>query len=98
MDEAEGLQAAARGFEFGKTAAFLLDQVILDSADAFGRFKNIFPRGDTFSEQHGVTFARFRRPILEMERPDSAGIRANPRDGIRARLDTRADVKLQHDG
>src|SRR5438094_658631 len=35
MDVPEGLQAAARGIEFRKTAAFLLNQVIFNSATAF---------------------------------------------------------------
>src|SRR6267143_1118104 len=60
MEEPEGLQSAARGLEFGKPAAFLLQQVILHSARAFGCFENVFPLCSTFAEQNRVTFRRFR--------------------------------------
>src|SRR6266403_6213165 len=43
MDEPERLQLAARGLQFGKPAAFLLQQVILHSARTFGCFENVFP-------------------------------------------------------
>ena len=60
MDEPEGLQAAARGFKFRESATFLLDEVVLGSPGAFGRFENGFPLSRTFSEQDGVTFGLFR--------------------------------------
>src|SRR6267143_4411786 len=60
MDEPEGLQSAARGLEFGKPAAFLLQQVILHSARAFGCFENVFPLCCTFAEQNRLAFCRFR--------------------------------------
>src|ERR1700682_4411810 len=50
MDDPEGLQAAARGIEFGEPAAFLLHQVILHTAGAFGCFENVFPVGTAFAE------------------------------------------------
>ena len=58
MDVPEGLQAAARGIEFRKTAAFLLNQVIFNSATAFGCIENIFPIRSPFSKQNLVTFRR----------------------------------------
>ena len=60
MDEPIGLQAAARGVEFRKAAAFLLDEVILDSASAFSRFKNVFPLCRAFPEQNAIAFCFFR--------------------------------------
>jgi hypothetical protein len=60
MDEPERLQLAARGLQFGKPAAFLLQQVILHPARIFGCFENVFPLSSTFAEQNRVTFRRFR--------------------------------------
>ena len=60
MDEPEGPQTAARGIEFGKTAAFLFDEVVLNPASAFGCFENVFPLCSTFPEQNGVAFRRLR--------------------------------------
>jgi hypothetical protein len=60
MDEPERLQLAARGLQFGKPAAFLLQQVILHSARTFGCFENVFPLCSTFAEQNRVAFRRFR--------------------------------------
>ena len=60
MDEPEGLQAAARSFKFRESAAFLLDEVVLDPAGVFGSFENVFPLRRTFPEQNGVTFRLFR--------------------------------------
>src|SRR5216684_9364978 len=97
MDEPEGPQAAARGFKFRESAAFLLDEVVLGPARAFGRFENVFPLCRAFPEQNGVAFRLFRRPILEMQRADSARIRANPRHGIRAGLQASAHIQLEHD-
>src|SRR5437762_9209161 len=70
----ERLQAAARRIKFGEPAAFLFDQVIFISAAAFGRLENIFPLGGAFPEQNFVTFLRFRRPVLQMERANSPRI------------------------
>src|SRR6266851_49258 len=97
MDEPEGLQAAARGFKFRESAAFLLDEVVLGPARAFGRFENVFPLCRAFPEQNGVAFRLFRRPVFEMERPDSARICANPRHWIGACLQGRAHIQLEHD-
>jgi len=46
----EGLQAAARGIEFRKTAAFLLNQIIFHSAAALGRVENTLPIRGAFPE------------------------------------------------
>src|SRR5260370_8719754 len=97
MDEPEGLQAAAHGIEFGKPAAFLFDQVILDATGDFGRFKNIFPLCGAFSKQNRVTLCRFCGPVLEMERADCARFRANPANGILAGPQTRAPIPTDHD-
>src|SRR5260370_42417831 len=97
MDEPEGPQTAARGIEFGKTAAFLFDEVVLNPASAFGFFENVFLLCSTFPEQNGVAFRRLRRPVLEMERADSARIRANPRHLVRAGLQTSGHSQLEHD-
>src|SRR5437879_13306244 len=94
MDEPEELQAAARRFKLRESAAFLFDEVVLGPARAFGRFKNVFPLCRAFPEQHDVAFRLFRRPILEMERADSARIRANRRYRIGAGPQARAHIQL----
>src|SRR5258708_5216732 len=97
MDEKKGPEVVARGCEFGKPTGCLLDQVIRNYAATFRSFESIFPACRAFPEQNGVAFRLFRRPILEMQRADSARIRANPRHWIGAGLQARAHIQLEHD-
>src|SRR6266446_5744504 len=98
MDLPEGVQAAARRIKFHKPAAFLFDEVVFHSAATFGCLENIFPLCSAFPEQNFVTFLRFRRPVLQMERANSPRISAYPRHRIGAGLQASAYIQLQHDG
>jgi hypothetical protein len=46
----EGLQTSSRCFDLGEAAAFLLDEVILDSPNAFRGLENLLPIGCAFSK------------------------------------------------
>jgi hypothetical protein len=50
MLPAKRIEALPRCLEFRKPAAFLLNQVVLDSTDGLCSFKNAFPIGDALSE------------------------------------------------
>jgi len=53
LDEGAGRTATpARSFKFRELAAFLFDQVILNSAAIFRCFENIFPLCSPFPKQH----------------------------------------------
>src|SRR6266702_4525539 len=96
MDGAKSFEAALGGFEFGETAAFLLDQIVFGAANVFRRGKNGLPVGFAFTEQNRITLRRVRRPILAMQRVNAARVRANPSHRIRAGFEACADVELQH--
>ena len=51
---AECLQAPPRGLQFRISAAFLLDEVVLDSAAVLGGLENAFPVGLAFPKQRLV--------------------------------------------
>src|SRR6266705_6475530 len=72
MDGAKSFEAALGGFEFGETAAFLLDQIVFGAANVFRRGKNGLPVDFAFTEQNGTTLRRVRRPILAMQRVNAA--------------------------
>src|SRR5258706_8467474 len=55
IHEAEGLQAAPRGFELREFAAFLLAEGVLRPARALRRLENIFPIRPALPEQPPVT-------------------------------------------
>src|SRR5580704_15969320 len=97
MDEPKGLQATPRGIEFVEPAPFLFDEVVLDPANAFGGFEDFFPRCCAFTKENSVALRRFRRPLLQMNRTDSAGIRTNPRHWIGACCQASARTELEHD-
>src|SRR6185369_14021063 len=95
---APGVEAALRGFEFGKAAALLLEEIILHTADALDGGENFLPRRNAFAEEHAIGLLVLflaGRPILEMHALDSPGVCLDPRDRIGARLDAGADVELE---
>src|SRR5205085_10821518 len=91
-----GGQAALRGFERWKAAAFLLDQIILHSAYAFSGFEDPGPWRIALGKKNAVAFAFAGRPILAVQAVDAAGIRPDPGNRVRAGLHAGADVELQH--
>ena len=93
MRAAKCFQAALRRFEFGVAAAFLLEEVVLESAPFSAAAKISFQGADAFSEQDFVALGG--RPVFAVHRLDTAGMGADPGDRIGAGCDTRAHVKLQ---
>ena len=51
-----GGETALCGLEFGEAAAFLLNQVVLHTADTLRRFEDLTPRRGAFAEQHADPF------------------------------------------
>src|SRR5580700_7337147 len=94
----ERVETSLGGFQFRESAAFLLDEVILRSTNAFRSRENGLPIRHALTKQNGVAFPSLRRPFLEMEGSDSAWIGANPRHGVRTGFDARAYIELQHHG
>src|ERR1051325_6838551 len=60
-------QAALRSFQLGKTAAFLLDQVIFGAAFRFSGIEDLFPRSVTLTEQHTIGLSFAGAPVLQMQ-------------------------------
>ena len=56
VDGVKSLEAAVSGFEFGEAAAFLLDEVVLGSANAFGGREDALPVGAAFAKQNRIAF------------------------------------------
>src|SRR5271155_4082130 len=94
----ERVETSLGGFQFRESAAFLLDEVILRSTNAFRSSENGFPIRHALTKQNGVAFPSLRRPFLEMEGSDSARIGANPRHGVRTGFDARAYIELHDHG
>jgi hypothetical protein len=88
-----GVETFPRGFEFRESAAFLLDEEILDAADGFSGGHQLFPRRHAFSEQNFI--ALILRPILQVHAFDAARVCLHPDDGVGARFFASADVQLQ---
>src|SRR5581483_11955481 len=84
MGCAEGLQAAARCFQFGKAAALLLQKIKFDVVNVFCSGEDLLPFGVAFSEQDFVFFGRIGRPLLQVKGADSSRVGANPCYGIKA--------------
>ena len=92
-------ETALSGLELGVAAAFLLHQIKLHTADRLDRGEDFFPRRDALAEEDAETFflgARARRPVLEMNALDTAGVGLDPGDGIGAGLDAGTDVELEY--
>src|SRR5260370_15698961 len=98
MCPGERLEASTRRLSFGEAAAFLLHQVILYSAAVFRRGKKRLPVDRALAKQHRVSLRCVRRPVLAVQRANSSGVGANPRDRVRTRVETSAHVELQHYG
>src|SRR6266700_4199934 len=77
---AEGFQAARGGFQFRKSAAFLFDQVVFNSASILGGGKNLFPWRHAFPKQHVITL--LRRPVLAVHGANAAWIFLDPSDRV----------------
>src|SRR5207237_92626 len=72
MGGTERLQTSISGFEFGKAAAFLLEEIKFDSTTLLGGSKDTLPVGTALAEQDLVAFGRIGRPVLQVKRPDPA--------------------------
>src|SRR5689334_7706609 len=97
LEAPECRQATLRGFHWRIRAALLLDQVVFDAAGRFRRLKNFLPGRYAFAEQNFETLIRIRRPILAVQRTDTARILVDPCHRVHAGFDARSDVQLQHD-
>src|SRR4051812_21850185 len=78
------LQALLRGLDGRETASFLLDQVVLNTANGLRGSEDGLPWRIAFAEQRLVALAFTRTPLFQMETVDAAGIRLDPRDRVRA--------------
>src|SRR5450432_2364579 len=92
----KGLEAGLRGFDLGKPATFLLNQVILNPAHTFRSRKNPLPVRNSLSKQNLVPFPCLRRPVLAMNGVNSPRIRTDPIRWIRSRFQASSYIELQH--
>src|SRR5260221_1356184 len=90
-------QTALGGFHRRKRAAFLLDQIILDSAALLGGLKDLLPRRRAFAEQRLVALGRIGRPILAVYRVDAARVCLYPSHRVRSRINAKTVVEFMHD-
>ena len=94
------VEAAPRGFELGVAATFLLHEVELDPSDRFDGGENLLPRRDAFAEEDAIGLLRglgARRPVLEVNALDAAGIRLDPRDRVSTAFQARAHIELKNE-
>src|SRR5882672_7302388 len=75
-------QAFLRGFHGWIPAALLLDQVVLHSALALRRVKDLLPGNVAFAEQDAIAAVTTRAPVLHVQRIDAAGIGVDPRHRV----------------
>src|SRR5262249_8922354 len=88
-------QTTFRRFERRETATFLLDQVILYTADRLGGVEDFEPGRSALAEQQTIAFPFARGPLLEVKRSDAPLIGPDPGDRIGAGVYTCAHVELQ---
>src|SRR5215475_5785529 len=90
-------QTTFRRFERWETAAFLLDQVILNAADILSGLEDFEPWRVTLAEKRAkaLFFARARAPFLAVDGGDAARIGVDPGDRVGAGLHAGPHVELQ---
>src|SRR5687768_7792766 len=73
----------------------LLDQVVLDAADRLCRLEDSLPRHVALAERDRVAVGL--APVFQVNALDPARVGLDPGDGVRACLDRRAGIELEHD-
>src|SRR5262245_41772124 len=90
-------QTTFRRFERWVTAAFLLDQVILNASDRFGGLEDFEPWRVALAEKRAIApiFARARAPFLAVDGGDATRIGVYPGDRVGAGVHAGSHVELQ---
>ncbi len=88
---------SSAAFELEEPAAFLFDQIIFNAPGGLGCFEDFSPRRIAFAEKHSVAFVGAGRPVLAVNRLDSARVRVDPRHRVGLGFDAGADVELHHE-
>src|SRR5262245_65428480 len=88
-------QTTFRRFERWETAAFLLDQVILNASGRFGGLEDFEPWRVALTEKRAIALIFARAPFFTVDGGDAARIGVDPGDRVGAGFHAGSHVELQ---